>query len=259
MQIVAAQLDSAWEDKAANHQRVLDLLDSADVPANSLIVLPEMFDTGFSMNVDVTVQGDDRESESFLKSVASRYNAAVLAGVVTPTSNGAANQAVAFAPDGTELVRYRKMQPFTPSGENTHYGSGDGHRIFEWQGVRIAPFVCYDLRFPEIFRPAALNGAELIIAIACWPEKRSEHWFRLLQARAIENQAFAVGVNRCGSDPKFSYDGRSCAWDPMGQLIFEATREQQALKCEVDADSVKKWRAEFPALSDCRMHVTESR
>ena len=259
MQIVAAQLDSVWEDKPASHQRVLDLLDSADVPANSLIVLPEMFDTGFSMNVDATVQGDERESESFLKSVASRYDAAVLAGVVTPISGGAANQAVAFAPDGSELVRYRKMQPFSHAGEDTNYGFGDGHRIFEWQGVRVAPFICYDLRFPEIFRPAALDDAELIVAIACWPEMRSEHWFRLLQARAIENQAYTVGVNRCGSDPKFSYDGRSCAWDPMGQLIFEASRDQQVCKCEVDTDSVRKWRAEFPALRDCRMQVTESR
>lgn len=259
MQIVAAQLDSVWEDKPASHQRVLELLDSADIAADSLIVLPEMFDTGFSMNVEATVQGDDRESESFLKSVASRYKAAVLAGVVTPSSNGAANEAVAFAPDGTELVRYRKMQPFTPAGEDTHYGFGESHRIFEWQGVRIAPFVCYDLRFPEIFRPAALDGAELIVTIACWPEKRSEHWVRLLQARAIENQAYTVGVNRCGTDPKFSYDGRSCAWDPMGQLVFEATRDQQVFHCEVDAGAVRKWRAEFPALRDCRMHVTESR
>jgi predicted amidohydrolase len=253
MQIVAVQLDSVWEDKLASQARVRWLLQSADIASDALIILPEMFDTGFSMNVAVTAQSDSRESEVFLRELAKEFDSAVLGGVVGPIMNGqASNEAVCFAPDGSELVRYRKMQPFTLADEHVHYGAGDSHQIFEWRGVQIAPFVCYDLRFPEVFRPAARDGAELIAVIACWPEARSEHWVRLLQARSIENQAFTVGVNRCGTDPQFRYDGRSTAFDPHGNQLFEANANEQLLTCEIDANDVKTWRETFPAIQDMR-------
>jgi predicted amidohydrolase len=144
------------------------------------------------------------------------------------------------------------MQPFTLPGEHIHYPAGAARTSFEWDGVRIAPFICYDLRFPELFRPAARNGAELIVVVANWPERRSEHWVRLLQARAIENQAYVLGVNRCGSDPEFQYDGRSSLFDPQGKPMFEADRREQVLVAEVDGAVVRKWRADFPALRDIK-------
>ena len=254
MQVVAIQLDSVWEDKPASHDRVRSVLAAANIQPHSLIVLPEMFDTGFSMNVQATAQDNDLESEEFLRGIAAEYNCAVLGGVVGPILNGqASNEAVAFSPDGRELARYRKNQPFTPAGEDTHYGAGHGHVQFEWNGVRVAPFICYDLRFPEVFRPAARDGAELLVLIACWPEKRSEHWVRLLQARAIENQAFVVGVNRCGTDPQFTFDGRSSAFDPHGECLFEADAVEQILTCDVSAKTVRDWREAFPALKDMRL------
>lgn len=253
MDVIAVQLDSVWQDKPANHAQVRKRLSSIDVPKNSLIVLPEMFDTGFSMNVSKTAQTDSLESETFLRELAAELDCAVLGGVVGPaTDDVASNLSVAFAPDGSELVRYRKMQPFTLTGEDQHYGAGDSHKIFEWQGVRIAPYVCYDLRFPEIFRPAAMSGAEFFIVIACWPTARSEHWVRLLQARAIENQAFALGVNRCGTDPKFEYDGRSTAFDPLGKQLFECDAAEQVRHFQIDAEEVRSWRSKFPALRDIR-------
>ena len=253
MQVIAVQLNPTWENKPVNHNRVRQILDEQEISARSLIILPEMFDTGFSMNVAATAQDESRASETFLKDVAKQYNAAVLAGVVGPVVDGQGlNEAVAFAPDGSELVRYRKLQPFSPAGEDQHYGFGQSHRIFTWEDVQISPFVCYDLRFPEVFRPAAVAGAELITLIACWPAKRSEHWVRLLQARAIENQAYTIGVNRCGDDPQFHYDGRSAAFDPHGEQIFEADGAEQVLRCEVDAAKVREWRAAFRALKDMR-------
>ncbi|MEL6106096.1 MAG: nitrilase-related carbon-nitrogen hydrolase, partial [Planctomycetota bacterium] len=124
------------------------------------------------------------------------------------------------------------------------------HCLFDWQGVRVAPFICYDLRFPEIFRAAVTEGAELITLIACWPQKRSEHWVRLLQARAIENLAPVVGVNRCGREPGLDFDGRSSAFDHMGQPLFEANEEEQVLSVEIDVEAARSWRAHFPALRD---------
>ncbi len=253
MQILAVQLDMVWESKAANHRRVQALLDETTIRPDSLIVLPEMFDTGFSMNVTKTAQTADRESETFLKQIAATSQCAVIGGVTGPLrGEQSTNQAVAFAPDGTELVRYQKMQPFTLTGEDTLYPAGTTHHTFEWQGVRIAPFICYDLRFPEIFRPAALAGAELLLVIACWPTARSEHWVRLLQARAIENQAYAIGVNRCGTDPHCVYDGRTSGFDPMGISLGEANAEQQVCCFEIDRQSTIRWREKFPALRDIR-------
>lgn len=253
MRIFSVQLDNVWEDKTANHQKIRELLAAESIVKDSLIVLPEMFDTGFSMNTAVTGQSEERESERFLRELAAQYNSAVLAGVAAPVENGQSkNEAVAFSPDGTELARYRKMQPFTVTGEDVHYGAGEHPQIFEWCGVQIAPFICYDLRFPEVFRPAARDGAELIVVMACWPEARSEHWVRLLQARAIENQAYALGVNRCGSDPKFRYDGRSVAFDPHGVCMFEADGDEQVFEINVDPEAVRDWRAKFPAVRDMR-------
>jgi predicted amidohydrolase len=177
----------------------------------------------------------------------------VLAGIVGPIVGGlASNEAVAFAPDGRELVRYLKQQPYTPPGEHLKYRAGDGHRIFKWQGTKISPLICYDLRFPELFRPAAHAGAELFVVIASWPAVRSEHWVRLLQARAIENLAYVIGVNRCGTDPTARYDGRTVAFDPHGQCLFEADAQEQVVKINVDPDVVRKWRHDFPALRDAR-------
>lgn len=254
MQIVAVQIDMVWQDKLSNHDKIRTLLASQKIAPGSLVVLPEMFDTGFSMKLEATAQDpDQRESEAFLKEIARQYDVAVLAGVVAPVEGGLGkNEAVAFAPDGRELVRYRKMQPFTLSGEDEKYGFGASHQTFEWQGVKIAPFVCYDLRFPEVFRPAAQDGAELIVVMACWPEVRSEHWVRLLQARAIENLAYTVGVNRCGSDPSLQYDGRSSAFSHMGDPVFEADRAEQVLFADVNVDEVRRWRSKFPALRDIR-------
>ena len=253
MHILAVQLDMVWQDKATNHAKIRGLLEGVSVPAGSLIVLPEMCDTGFSMQIEVTAQSEERESERFLRQLAADYDAAVLGGVVGPVEGGkASNEAVAFAPNGDLLVRYRKMQPFSMSGENQKYHAGTGHQVFTWQDVQVAPFLCYDLRFPEIFRPAAREGAELMVVMACWPEVRSEHWVRLLQARAIENQAFVLGVNRCGKEPKLEFDGRSTAFDPHGNALFELDRSEQVISVTIDIEEARRWRSQFPALHDMR-------
>jgi omega-amidase len=253
MKVVAVQFNIVWEDPAANWARVRALLDASPVDAGSLIVLPEMFDTGFSMNVQHTAQNADRASESFLRELAAVTNCAVLGGVVGPLEGGlASNEAVAFDPNGRELVRYRKQQPFTPSGEAKVCRAGERHAMFRWDDGWISPFICYDLRFPELFRPAARDGAELLVVMANWPARRSEHWVRLLQARAIENQAFVVGVNRCGEDPKLTYDGRSAAFDALGRNVWELDAREQVEQVEIDLAAVREWRREFPALQDMR-------
>jgi predicted amidohydrolase len=251
--IAAVQLDIAWHDRPANHRRVRQLIESAGVPRDALVVLPEMFDIGFSMDTAATDPGNPSVSEAFCRQLAIDHHVAVLAGVVARAENGKlANEAVAFDPDGRELVRYRKQQPWTPPGEHVHYPAGNGHQIFEWGGVKIAPFVCYDLRFPELFRPAAAARAELICVVASWPHTRSEHWVRLLQARAIENLAYVLGVNRCGDDPTLHYVGRSALFDPQGKPLWEADAREQVWIGEINAKNARDWRDQFPALRDMK-------
>jgi predicted amidohydrolase len=228
------------------------MVNRGEVPAGSLLVLPEMFDVGFSMNTAATDPGDPSASEAFLQTLAVEKKVAVLAGVVARAGNGRlANEAVAFRPDGSELVRYRKCRPYSLAGEHQHYCAGTGHATFEWEGCRIAPFICYDLRFPELFRPAAAE-ADMMIVIASWPEPRIEHWVRLLQARAIENLAWVLGVNRTGRDPASNYVGRSCLFDPQGNPIFEADARPQALAAEIDPGETRRWREKFPVLGDMK-------
>ena len=256
MQIIAIQLDTQWENRAATHARVRGLLETVAVPVNALVVLPEMFDVGFSFNSAATDPGSPSASEKFCRDLALRHSCAVLAGVVARTNDGGlANEAVAFGPTGAELVRYRKRQPFSLAGEHVHHVAGRTSAMFEWEDVPVSPLICYDLRFPELFRRPAILGAELFVVIANWPMARSEHWVRLLQARAIENQAYVLGVNRAGADPNFKYDGRTSLFDPHGKQIFEADAREQILTADIDAELVRAWREQFPALRDAKLGI----
>ncbi len=251
MNLFAVQLDIAWENKRANFAKVHTMLSAAPPARGSLVVLPEMFATGFSMNLPVTEQSSGREDEVFLASLARELQVFVSAGVVTPAGNGMGrNQAVVFSPDGALLARYTKIHPFSLGGEAQGHQRGSELAMFDWNGFQVAPFVCYDLRFPEIFRAAARRGANLFVVMALWPARRQQHWLTLLQARAIENQAYVVGVNRVGQEPEASYSGRSIVVDPHGIIIADAGEKERILAATVDLETVQAWRRDFPALRD---------
>jgi len=253
MNIIGIQLDSVWEDKPANHEKARRLIEKAEPQAGSLIVLPEMFATGFSMNVAAIHDGDSRETQTFLSQTAAEHDIYLLAGVVTKDANGRGrNECVVYAPDGREHARYTKMQPFTLGGESANYVAGRDVCLFEWNGFTVAPFICYDLRFPEIFRVAAARGANLMTVIASWPVTREDHWVSLLEARAIENQACVVGVNRCGHDPKLYHSGHSRIIDYSGKVLTEAGSEECAIGAEVSPDDLLAYRRMLPFLTDMR-------
>lgn len=257
MQVIAVQPGIAWEDKPATHAHVLELLSAAQPEPGGLMVLPEMFATGFSLNVPVIAeQGAAGETEGFLRELARQFGCAVLAGVVRSAPDGRGlNQAVCFAPDGAELCRYTKLHPFSFASEQETFAPGEGVRVFQWQGVSIAPLVCYDLRFPEAFRHAAVAGAQVLAVIANWPTQRVSHWRALLPARAIENQAVVVGVNRAGSDPKLSYPGQSMIIDERGQTLALAGDQPQVIAATLDLEAQRQYRAKFPALRDVRREL----
>lgn len=251
MRVTAVQLDIAWHDKPANCARASELVKHAQPPAGSLIVLPEMFATGFSVDVGATAEGSDGPGHTLLAEMAREYRCTVVGGVVTRDDGGrGANEAVVFAPDGGELTRYRKLHPFSYAGETDHFVAGNKVVTFRCGDFSAAPFICYDLRFPEAFRSAVVRGVDLFVVIANWPAAREGHWLTLLEARAIENQAYVVGVNRVGSDPNNDYTGRSVVISPTGAVVADAGCEEGALRAEVDVAKVREFREKFPALRD---------
>ena len=253
MKIYCVQHDIAWENRRANFAKVEALLSAAKPEAGSLVLLPEMFASGFSMNITAIREGRERETERFLAATAKKLGIFLLGGIVTTKTNGKGiNQSVVFTPDGKELARYSKMQPFTPGGESAKYDAGKSPTVFDWQGFKVSPFVCYDLRFPEHFRTATKRGAQLITVIASWPVTRIQHWITLLQARAIENQAYVAGVNRCGKDPKLSYNGRSLIISPKGDILADAGNGESVISAEVSLDELIAYRRDLPFLADMR-------
>ena len=253
MRLFCVQFDILWENKPANYARLRELLATEMLPAGSLVLLPEMFSTGFSMNVDAVAEGSPSATSEFLAQTARELGVFVLGGLVTRRADGRGrNQAVAFSPEGKEVARYHKMQPFTLGGESQHYAAGKEIATFSWQNLVVAPFICYDLRFPEIFRRAVRQGAQLFAVIANWPTPRIHHWLTLLQARAIENQAYVAGVNRCGTDPQQTYSGRSLIVSPRGEILADADEGERVVSAEVDLAGLLAYRTEFPALQDMR-------
>lgn len=252
MKVVAVQMEIAWEDRASNYARVRKLLGGVD--SGSLVVLPEMFSTGFSMRVDRTAEEEKGPTATFLSELASSFGVTVVAGGVQAGNNGQGrNTAWVFGPEGQELARYVKVHPFSYAGETEHYESGEGPMVFSWGGFTVCPAICYDLRFPELFREATLElGADLLVVVANWPAPRAAHWRALALARAIENQAYLVAVNRAGADPSNAYAGGSLIVDPRGRILAEADADESVLEADLQLRDVTDYRTEFPALSDAR-------
>jgi predicted amidohydrolase len=251
MRVHLVQLDIVWHDSPANRRRVDSLLEAGDVRHGDLVVLPEMFASGFTM--DLAASTTDAATYAWCSELARRYRCHLLAGLVRQSHHGKGrNLAVLFAPDGSEVACYQKVHPFF-ANEAGCYEPGRDVVVVSMNDWQLAPFVCYDLRFPELFRVASARGAELMVVIANWPIARVEHWLTLLRARAIENQAYVVGVNRVGRDPELVYPGRSVVVDPLGVVIADAGAEQRVLTAKLDRSLLLEWRERFPVLADRRL------
>jgi predicted amidohydrolase len=251
MQVICCQHDIAWEDRDANLARVGALLRGGEIPKGSLVLLPEMFTCGFSLNTALIADSAARETEGFLECLAAELGVYLMGGVVNLDGAGMGrNEAVVYSPAGVEVSRYCKMRPFAPGGEAAHFAAGTAPVIFDWAGCSVAPFICYDLRFPEIQRQAGARRAQLMTFIASWPDARLSHWVTLLQARAIENQCYVAGVNRIGSDPNLHYSGRSIIVSPSGEIIADAGDRECLIRAELDLEALHDYRSRLPFLDD---------
>ncbi|MCB9833979.1 MAG: carbon-nitrogen family hydrolase [Planctomycetes bacterium] len=250
MKVIGLQFDVAWEDPETNFARVRDLARRAAEQQPDLLVLPEMFNSGFTMRA-AEMAAHAEASRDFLRGLAGELGCAVMGGLAEAGDRLPANAAWTFAPDGRVLSHFRKIHPFSLAGEQDHYEAGGALAPFEWAGVRVCPFICYDLRFPEPFRIAAPE-TDLFVVIAHWPERRSLAWKTLLRARAIENQAFVLGVNRVGVVDGQIHSGDSALIDPMGEIVTVLSHEPGLVTGTVAAATVSSCRERFSFLSDRR-------
>ncbi len=246
LKITVLQQPLEWMDGAANLRFFDELL--AGIDGRDLIILPEMFTTGFAMEAAKSSL-PEAQVVSWLQAKAKVAHAMVAGSAALQTEKGAVNRFLLVEPNGT-VHHYDKRHLFRMAGEHEHYLAGERREIIEWRGWRILPQVCYDLRFPVFSRNQ--NDYDLALYVANWPAPRALHWQALLQARAIENQAYVAGCNRVGTDGNgHQYSGDSRIISPQGEILAAGEPHQPArLDADLSLEKVREYREKFPAWRD---------
>jgi omega-amidase len=249
MRLNLVQYNPVWEDKKANKNSLIKLISDNPVK-ESVYILPEMTLSGFTMNSKEFAEDLDGDSIKFFSKTASNYNIHIIAGLIEKEKDLYYNTLVHINPIGDLVTYYRKIHPFSYSNEHKFYSRGDKPVITEINGWKVGLSICYDLRFPELYRHYGKEKVELIIIIANWPDTRIGQWRTLLSARAIENQCYVAAVNRVGDDLKIHYNGYSSIFDPMGNEIDTLPDIEKIISAEISKDKVEQVRNKFPFLDD---------
>lgn len=247
LDIALIQTTLAWHDPQANLEHFQALLDQAQ--SADLVILPEMFTTGFTMDSASQAEEENGPAAQWLLAQARRIQAVITGSVIVRAADGSHRNRLLWArPDG-ELLHYDKRHLFRMAGEHEHFSPGERQVTFELKGWRIRPLICYDLRFPVWSRDA--RDTDLLLYTANWPGARRLHWNRLLPARAIENLCYVAAVNRIGTDGKgLAYTGDSQVLDFQGESLFNAGEADGVFRVTLDASELAAYRARFPASLD---------
>ena len=247
MKICLAQTKIWFEEKEKNLRIAEQLTGRAVKNGAELILFPEMSFTGFSMNTD-RIGENEKETVERMSELAKKRECSIGFGWVEKNEQGCMNHYTVTGRDGNVLADYVKIHPFSFSDEDKFYTAGDHISLFESGGVRMTAFICYDLRFPELFRRVA-DDVSCILVPANWPAKRSLHWKTLLRARAIENQVYIIGINCQGDMDGQYYAGDSCIFSPNGDLL-ETLSDRDGLILYDLRDDTERYRTAFPVLKD---------
>jgi predicted amidohydrolase len=258
MKVYICQCDLLWCDKEGNRAHIEELLSKAaggsvvgakGIAAGGVIVLPEMFSTGF-VTEPKGVAETDCASLEWMKKIANEYGCAIAGSVATEESTHYYNRFYFVNPDGN-FAQYDKRHLFTYGREDKRFTAGKDRTITEYAGARFLLQVCYDLRFPCYSRNMLPNPYDVAIYVASWPSVRIGAWDTLLKARAIENQCYIIGVNRVGDDPSCKYNGHSVVIDPYGNVAAECEDGWEGIACaDLDMTSLQAFRGKFPVLKD---------
>ena len=246
LSVTLVQCELAWEKPADNRQQIGDIIHSLD-EATDLILLPEMFTTGFSMNALENAELPGGDTEQWLQELAERHDCAITGSIAVQADNGVYNRMLFVTPEGVQF--YDKRHLFRMAGEHKRYLPGEDRVIVVWRGWRILLQVCYDLRFPVFSRNR--DDYDLALYVANWPALRRQHWRQLLLARAIENLACVVGVNRIGSDARgLDYSGDSLAIGADGEVLQDMANESGAARIILSGAALQSYREGFPCQLD---------
>ena len=245
MKAVLLQSDLIWHDPELNKAHFEKMIAGSD-PAD-LIILPEMFTTGFTRDADQVAENMDGETVHWMKRIAKDYNCAITGSLVISENGQYYNRLLFVEPSG-EIHCYDKRHLFTLAGEEKTYTSGKEKLIVQYKNWKICLLICYDLRFPVFSRNT--EDYDVLIYVANWPKERIAAWDSLLKARAIENMCYVIGVNRIGSDHSTSYNGHSQVIDCLGNYIISPASGENILAAELDKDKLKKLRLEYGFLND---------
>ncbi len=253
MKIAVVQHEIVWETPQANFEVIAPQIAEAAAGGAELITLTETFSWGFTLNTDRAWEAPDGPSTTFLLEQAAATGAWVVGSIPIRDADDdeLPNNRMTFASPTGELVTYDKLHPFTFSGEDKSYRAGAESKTITINGLRISPFICFDLRFADDFWALA-KDTDCYLVIANWPASRRNHWRTLLAARAIENQAWVIGANRFGEDPNVTYCGDSMVIDPFGEIVADSgdNAGSTILTAEVTAERVAEVRKDFPFLAD---------
>ena len=252
LELALIQSELAWQDPAANRAQFQLLLEQAR--GADLIVLPEMFSTGFSMDSAALAEPENGPTSQWLLEQAARLQAVICGSLIIQAADGSYRNRLLWArPDGS-LAHYDKRHLFRMAGEHKHYAAGDAQVLLELHGWRIRPLICYDLRFPVWSRDP--HSTDLLLYVANWPAARGQHWNRLLPARAIENLCYVAAVNRIGQDGKgHLYSGDSQVLDFQGDSLLQAGEAAGVFRVVVSAAQLAAYRQRFPADRDADAFV----
>jgi predicted amidohydrolase len=245
IKVTLIQSDIIWEDKKSNlinYQEKIDGIESTD-----LIILPEMFATGFSMNPKDISETMDGDVINWMSLNAIKMDCAVCGSIIIESGGKYFNRFIWVNPDGS-IHHYDKRHLFSFSGEDENYEWGNSKIIIEYKGWKICPLICYDLRFPVWSRN--VEGYDLLIYVANWPSKRKSAWRSLLTARAIENQSYVIGVNRVGDDISNYYSGESSIINSLGETLYIKSHDEDVWTTTLSKYELIKTREQFPFLKD---------
>ena len=248
LRVTIVQSELYWEDIPANLEAFARKIKAIKTQTD-LIVLPEMFTTGFTMNAEALHQDMAGSTVSWMIQQAGAVNAHITGSAIIEENGKFFNRLLWVTPQGT-VETYDKKHLFRMTGEHDIYSAGNRHLTMTVNGWRIRPFICYDLRFPAWTRNAG-NAYDVALFVANWPEKRSGHWKLLMPARAVENQCYVIGVNRVGKDGNgFDHSGDSSVIDPMGKVIFHQADKACIRTVHLDYEAVSGYREKFPVWRD---------
>ena len=246
LSLTLVQTDLEWQNAAANLRLFDTILDS--IEKTDLVILPEMFSTGFSMASGKLAEPMNGDSVKWLERVSSEKQIAICGSLIITDGGKFFNRFVLAQPD-SDLVTYDKKHLFRMSTEDENYSAGVERIIFNINGFKICPQICYDLRFPAWTRN--FDDYDVLLFVANWPAVRRTHWLSLLQARAIENQSWVVGVNRTGTDGNdVEYAGDSVAFDFNGHKMLDLEHKEQIGTVVFNISDLENYRGTFPAWRD---------